>query len=111
MSDIDWKRIAAAKDAHRDKVTAQPFDRKINLMERLRERTMALRGPAKARSNAGQFGSNLIVAEFHVQQGLRGFGVATVKQFGAASSLVNAIVPSQVAIPRDPRKAIPDPKP
>lgn len=49
MHESDWDRIRRAKDAHRDKLAALPFDAKLQILERLRERTLTMTGsPAGA---------------------------------------------------------------
>src|SRR5690349_13043603 len=42
MSKVDWQRVTAEKNAHRDKLAARPFNEKLLMLERLRERTQAI---------------------------------------------------------------------
>jgi hypothetical protein len=44
MSKLDWDRIRENKDLHRAEVAARPFEEKLDLLERLRQRTQEMRG-------------------------------------------------------------------
>lgn len=46
MSDSYWDRVRRDKDLHRATSAARPFEEKLRLLERMRERTQALRGSA-----------------------------------------------------------------
>lgn len=121
MNESDWDRIRRAKDAHRDKLAALPFNAKLQVLERLRERTLALNGPP-ASSAERQSTSNAIFLPLSQQNvgGAIGVGVVGVNAslFGvnaslavaatALSSTVAKAVVSQAARGAAPASATPD---
>lgn len=119
MNESDWDRIRRAKDAHRDKLAALPFNEKLQVLERLRERTRTLNGPP-ASSAERQSTSNAVfspLSQQNVGGAIGGVGV-NASLFGvnaslavaatALSSTVAKAVVSQAARGAAPASATPD---
>lgn len=55
MPDLDWERIQESKEEHRVALAALPFDEKLQLLERLRDRAQAFQASASrmATNSAG----------------------------------------------------------
>jgi uncharacterized protein YaaQ len=91
MPEHDWERIRQAKDAYRDRMAALPFDEKLRLLERLRERTLEVAGLASTgKQRVGATNTRLIDVKA-TQVGQNASSVANASYFGARATLVAAI--------------------
>ncbi|MHB1094742.1 MAG: hypothetical protein ACYC3F_01045 [Gemmatimonadaceae bacterium] len=98
MREPDWKRIREAKDAHRDRMAALPFDEKVKLLERMRERGLSFGAQEQALRRAQREPTSNVVISSTTQPATQvannamagNFGV-----FGATATLIAAMAPAQ----------------
>lgn len=93
MPEFDWEHIRQGKDAYRDRMAALPFEQKLKLLERLRDRTLAVAGTLPSLATQRSLASNLRVLVTHPPQqvGHNASGAANVGFFGATATLAAAL--------------------
>jgi|SRR5450432_3260799 len=100
MPESEWEKIRHSKDTHRDLLAALPFDEKMRRLEELRDRMRQWRGSTVTRTHGPV--SHLPVSGFRISMEDLSPQVALNRNvsfgfFGAAPTLVVAMVPSQVS--------------
>ena len=97
MPELDWDRIRKEKDAYRDSAASLPFEEKLQVMERLRDRALAMRehtGPAPR--GHGEPASNIHVVVPHPQRDAENVrSVMNLGLFGVTATLAAAMVSRQ----------------
>lgn len=94
MRDFDWKNVVRGKDAYRDQIAGRPFAEKLRMLDRLRERSVALSGHSIPLGASPVAGVALNVSpSMHVVRGTN--GTVNLSVFGASATFVSAIAPMQ----------------
>lgn len=88
MTKFDWVRVQREKDAYRDKMAALPVEGKLRMLERIRERTLVLRGGHKPSHNVTRASQRQTTVAGLPASAARAVGFG---RFGAASTLVAAM--------------------
>jgi hypothetical protein len=110
MPELDWDRIRQGKDAYREKMAELPFEEKLLLLERLRERTLAFGGQVQHVNRIRQEPTSnirVVPAPAHLNANSP-VGVVNLGFFGAAATLVSAMAPAQSSAAQRQPKAMPN---
>ncbi len=95
MPELNWDRVREGKDAYRDKLAELPFEEKLQLLERLRNRALVLGRQVQPMSGGQREPtSNLhicVVSPPDLRQVPNSTVGANLKCFGAAATLVAAM--------------------
>src|SRR5258708_787371 len=97
MTELDWERLRSEKDVHRGRLAARPFEQKLLVLERLRERTRAMRGSSRLITTM-QLGSTSDVFVSLRSSEQWASGAIRLGVFGANSTLVGAAVSVQSSV-------------
>jgi hypothetical protein len=82
MSDFDWEQIRRSKELHRAQAAARPFKEKLQILERMRERTREMRGDSRPPQDRSA-GSNLHVFNASEMDRQSASGTVRLGIFGA----------------------------
>jgi hypothetical protein len=93
MAEHDWESIRRAKERYRDRMAELPFEEKLRMLERLRDRTMAVAGSWLSIANPRVPVSNGRVLDLRptAQVGQNASSNANVGLSGARATLAAAV--------------------
>jgi hypothetical protein len=93
MREFDWDLIRRQKDAYRDSAAALPLGDKLRVLERLRDRALAMRSPHDRSMNAVPIARTTVSMVSAPMRPVANMGkaVLNVSMFGASATFAAAI--------------------